>query len=334
MKKILFHQEPCIKPYPITAGMLSIMGQYDKYMLWYFENATNFFSKKNDGYTDFFTEPLRKNPFLEWQGLSRNTIQKYNIDILDLIKNAIEDECYIFISLDHFHLPCSKAYQKYSFMHDVMIHGYDEVQEKLYVGDFFQHSYTFETITFEKFLLSFQSQNYSEKYEIPCQSFVYLIKTTDVPSYRLNIKKVSSRLKDYLNSSNDVGEFFHIDYIENKDIYLFGISCYNNFIRCLTEKVPHQYSLDLRQYYMIYSHKFILKMMLEYLKDEGYGNLLLAQANQVLNQSKVLLNKAIKYNLTHHKNLSDQIMNELTHLKACDSHLILNIVMFLEDNLA
>lgn len=64
MKKTLYITEPFFKPYPITAGVLSILGKYNNSMLWYFENATNYFSCTDSGYTDF-SEPLRKNPFLE-----------------------------------------------------------------------------------------------------------------------------------------------------------------------------------------------------------------------------------------------------------------------------
>lgn len=193
-------------------------------------------------------------------------------------------------------------------MHDTLIYGYDDNACQFNIADFFNRKYTYEKASFSEIEDAYRFAVYDDKFDIPCQRNIYFIKTRSVDSYRFNLKKVICRLIDYRDSTNNYDEFFHIDYVENPDKYVFGLRVYDNFVNQLLKGESY---CDRRQFYMIFSHKYVIKLLLEYLKDYIQNSTLFSDIENLLYESKLLISLGLKFNLTHKEDIRMQIIKRL-----------------------
>lgn len=72
---------------------------------------------------------------------------------VDLIKLCINNNSYIYLVLN-----LSNILNQPHFYHDLLIYGYDDINQEIYLADFvFQMKYSFETISYIQFINAYLS---------------------------------------------------------------------------------------------------------------------------------------------------------------------------------
>lgn len=105
----------------------------------------------------------------------------------------------------------------------------------------------------------------------------------------------------------------------DKDNLDFGMQIYTTLLNYAKETLEHKVMLDIRPFHLLYDHKKIMTLRLKYL----YDNRHLIKLNQehideftaIELQAKILVNVAIKYNLTKDTSISESLQTLITNIE-------------------
>jgi hypothetical protein len=107
---------------------VSIILARDCFKPWYYQNYTNIFSyvlgESFNDYAFFDFLPPGYWDVLHQSYLPNNLI-KEQTNIVDFITKMIDENWYVSIDLDEYYLPIKPSYQKYRYIHPMMIYGYN-----------------------------------------------------------------------------------------------------------------------------------------------------------------------------------------------------------------
>lgn len=179
------------------------------------------------------------------------SVEKYNSEIvLNMIKQKIDDDKYVFSILNEFYIPKSYFYKKLNMFHSELLYGYDDDLKELYGFVYDKNpKYTAITIRYEDFKEAYNNTDETVKYLT-----IYSLKENI--NFKYNFKLNKKLLFNYINSqSNNMNSY--------KSHSMFGISIYD-FILDELNKYPKQ-RIDPRNFAALYEHKTImLKRIKEY----------------------------------------------------------------------
>lgn len=340
MKKELYMKYPPITSYPTHANLLACLSQHENYLVWYFENymnifTNNLFDKIIDNYVDFFAPiPWKSNPFILSQNLSRELFDVMETDIIKFLINAIDQGNYIFLYLNRFYLSASHSYQKIDDVHDVFIYGYDKGKKLFNIADFFlDNKYVFATASFDEIARAYHEYNDDWKdgdVDIRNVEGIILIKPLPFAAYSYTVNDTIQGLKDYLGGTTNSGRYIHgfkLD-CEYDDFYevknCLGLNIYS-FLMEYLKTVDASYSyVDIRGFYMIYEHKILLNLYLDYLENKWSLDVsrLKDMLTPVLQKTKLLYTKVLKFSLT--KNLD---FDDIFHKLPLSDKMMLNLLV-------
>lgn len=238
--------------------------------------------------------------YLEWMRNNQTTagFTKFT----DYIEYQISHDHYIEACLDRYYLSCSGEYQKIHNIHTTFIYGFDQESKEIYISDFYQKKkYDRYVVSYDEINRSIEGINY----------IINLYMLEDVNNYKTNFKLMNRFLKDYINCQDSFGMFDYSNCMFNKDI-LYGLDYYDYLINheLLNQKI------DLRYYHVLYDHKTIMKIRLDYLSnlnlvDKDEITNLIDLNNNILESTKLLEMLALKYEYSK----SDKVLNKL--IKSC-----------------
>ncbi len=349
MKKILYMQYPPITSYPTHANLLACLSQYEDYLEWFFENYMNIYTNTHpdyiDGsYVDFFAPiPWRSNPHLHSQRLSRELFDVMKTGLVDFFINAIDQGNYIFLYLNRFYLSASYTYQKNNDVHDVFIYGYDKDSKLFNIADFFAYSkYTLATASFDEITSAYKGYNDDWKeseFDLRNVDGIVLIKPLLSAAYSYKVTNTLQGLKDYLGGTTTSGCYsfgYRIDceYDEFHSLKnSFGVNIYHYLEKYLISLGTCDQYIDYRGFYVIYEHKKLLKLYLEYLESKWLLDVseLKNLLKPVLTGTQALYLYFMKKTLSNDQNYADAIQ-KVNAIQQDDIKFISGLIDFLEKN--
>lgn len=359
MKKVLTTIYPPINSFPHQGAIFSMLFAREECKPWLFSNFIQIFSLKNlnlqgvrKGTLDFFNNQygdwkqfeFKANPWIRFNSIPEYFIEDYNINIIDFIKKNLDQEKYLYLSIDRFFIPI----YKYSFMknhsdHEIFVFGYDDETQCLYVGDNGEGKYVQSTVDYESFTKSFHSMiamfrsneelyYYSEKSiyileiiknaEVNLKSKVFVEETYN----NLNIHKIVNDLKEYLLLDN-FGDSY-----KNSDYYVFGIDCYNElqqFLVCSDEYIK----IDFRAFYSFLQHKKLMLSRMNYLNNI-YNVYHLSQSyEKIVKKFESIILLILKCNLKKDSSMWEKISNLLNECKTLEVSILKDLIDTLEQEL-
>lgn len=80
---------------------------------------------------------------------------------------------------------------------------------------------------------------------------------------------------------------------------------------------------------MIFSHKYVIKLLLKYLNKYVSNKTLYIDVENLLQKSEQLISLALKFNLTTNVNIRDKIINHIEEIKELDSFFISKLLQML-----
>ena len=138
--------QPAIASFLFHAYPLSILAQEDRYLPWFYSTHIQLFSFPDEE-LKFFTHPFSTRhevrhlyfqtcPLLDVQSIDREILTASPTEFIRWIKNRIEHGYYVQVDVDFYDLPNRPHYQRCHFIHEILISGFDDVQQVFYASGY------------------------------------------------------------------------------------------------------------------------------------------------------------------------------------------------------
>ncbi len=319
--------KPIVSSYYYESYPLSILDAYgDKYLPWIFSNYINLnvnieIEKQQDLFLAFYGPLTYDCPFLKSQKVFWSSFESLGIDIHTYIKNNIEKEYYLYFQVDWYYIPNRTPYNKEHFLHDLMVHGYDNTRQIYYVSGYdIEGTYRESEVTFDAFEQAFKN-NLVDKIEESWADRIFLFQYDDKAEYKFNYELVKLQIKDYLNSENSFekyNRFIDFDYSRERGINVYDIiSKYLSLVKKGDFKLYGFYeSLDQRVFKICYEHKNIMLQRLNYINENIKPvNDILEEYKKVHALTEQCYFMCIKYNITKKIATLDNLTEKVNEIK-------------------
>ncbi len=226
----------------------------------------------------------------------------------DIIVEAIDDGRYLFIYADRFYIPITPQYQKYHFQHEIFVYGYDLENNLVFVADNFRYGkFSFEKCGFSEFEEAFMNMSV----DYPFMSTIRFLMVNENSQCRVNINQIIHGLDSYINSKESID-------IVGPSNMKYGLSIYDYFGKNMKRE---EVILDIRFFHILYEHKLLMEMRLDFLIENGYvdeNEFMVEQAKNLKQKSLILRNMVVKYCISPKKELYNNIYSKLINLKEED----------------
>ena len=211
-----------------------------------------------------------------------NHIRSYTWDetikegIHSIVEDSIRLDCFLNIWADEYNLSCSARFQKYHFVHPIIVYGYDN-EKAVFNTWFFDilKGYRAVEINQEDFENAIENvhQHYLEggRNDETLSKTVMVFKVSDtIPSLPFNLQVFISQLKDYLYSqNNDLLKWYTLSrpqlYDSNNIVY--GMQVYLNLIN-----MARRDELNYKTLHDFVMHKMQLLIRFRYIQDHYETN--------------------------------------------------------------
>jgi hypothetical protein len=319
---------PMITTYSQHAHLLSILTYYECAHPWIFSNYIQLFINKDcrPNWGDFYfpasydTRPSDTCKWLISQKIHRNTVAGKWDSAVHFVIECINSNHYVHTMLNYFYIPVSDRYQKLHLHHDIFVYGYDINKEILYVADFFRNGvYSFKEIAFSDFELAFSTYNLTANPDY-LNEMVYLYKFNGEYryKYKFSFNAVMNSIKNYLSCK--VHEYWDIyNFEDDRQNIHFGMEIYSTLKNYMRNVSKGEDRFGVRPFYLLYDHKRIMTLRLEYLYKQGYiekfGHDNIVRFSKVENQAQNIINLVIKYDLTKKERLIDKVIKRLDDIE-------------------
>lgn len=313
--------EPPMKGYLEYAYPLSILFAQDKcYMSWLFQHYIQVVCK-ND-FSEF------KHADNDWMHLREGALKcnyiclpksifteytDFEKIIIPMFYHMLKDGFYFSGVFNERFIPQMRAYKKYDYDHDYLIFGGDFDAKTFKILGYSNHGlYEAMTITFEQYFNAVLHTKYENV-------IVNFLKINLDNNFCFNSEKTMVLLKDYLHSSDSV-------YGYDGQEFCFGI----NAVRRLCDYIDNlgDHGIDLRFFYFLWEHKKLMLSRIEFLMNKG---LISSNVNKcekyyhIINQTKVLLNLCIKYNISNSKEILQRIKAHICEVADKEEQLLIEL---------
>lgn len=251
--------------------------------------------------------------------IAKKEISRISIHcIIEYIRSLIDDCLYVLLNIDMFYIDewWDKKQEKDHFFHQICIFGYNDIDQSFQVADFFQNHYKIISIKYKAFEAAYLQYNYYNNLDEDYHgNKIFCLKYRFV-SYDLDINHIKDSIYDFLESTdNSIKNYLNGLYFENKIIY--GNSCFNYLKVYICEFLSKSRRLDIRVFHLLYLFNKIMMDRFEFLIDNGLisnNTCILRDIDTLVQQSKIIVNCAMKYNLNRSFLTGSRILNRFNFL--------------------
>lgn len=262
---------------------------------------------------------LLKNPWIEQDPVKWNVLKKY-VNILDFVKDLIDNQYYIELHLDEFYIEKRQAYQKYHNPHGNMIYGYDQDEKKLYLLGYDENRVFYKsTVSYKAFVQAFENvpeevlDMFTMKRLFPCIE------------YKMQKDVVKKYLQEYLDGTDSS---YRDDLLSNQLGRLYGVNIYT----ALTNNVDKLD--DYRNIFLLVEHKKIMKDRVAFmnrigmLTNEQYEKLDI-KATEILKLFVKMKNMTLKYCFKSTEKMKEKLLAHYNEAKEMDIAFVKEFISYL-----
>jgi hypothetical protein len=323
---------PVFTSYPRHANLVSMLSEHKSFHHWLFMNHIQFHSEYNkEAFYVGFYEPIPRviYPLADTQKIRKDVIEKNGIDVVTFLKNAIDDDYYIYMCVDTFYISEYPLYNKSHFTHDMFVFGYDDSKSCFHIADFlFEGRYYDTEIPYEQLKVAFHSEyDFTNDF-----NGIQLLKAKEDVDYPFDINWIIMMLEDYANGFDTSKRFQSLGdpYVER--VYGFGI--YEEIIGFMRKTTNH-YSV-IRALHVLSDHKKLMRMRIEYLMEHQYlgDPELLEESRQIEKMAVVIRNSFIRYSVHPIAEKLQQIIEQIRQLQQREKPFIHQLIESLKNNLS
>jgi hypothetical protein len=303
-------KQPILASYPFHAHLHTILSSVEESLPWIYSNyiqlVTYDIYNTSRPWFDYYILDM-PNSFNYCPWLKRDSII-YNDSLFLFGKNIseftielIRSDYYVIIGLDDFYIHSHPSYNKKHFLHEYLFSGYDLNNSTfIFSGNLENYKYTSSKMNFSTLEQAFNGNNRGVLDE-PAIIRIRLIKIDKKDNdFVFQLPIVINLLEDYL-LSKDTSERYK--YLETSNLFkgkYYGLQTYGCLIEYLQSLRKDDY-LDIRPFYIIWEHKKLMLKRIQFLYSQKYlhgTNEIYDQYCNVVKSSNILLNLALKYNIS------------------------------------
>lgn len=342
-KKLRINTNPLIRVYQYNAYVNEILTIDNECLPWLVNNYIQLVFYKDyigEKFTfDFFTGNVFGGiPLIEYKTFEEKDILiKSESSTHEFVRECIDNGFYIYTFLNEFYVPNRQAYNKFDYVHDILIYGYD-IDDKKYnvIGYNDNMQYKESEIHFNMFYRAFCNEEHC----------VILYKKAENKEYKFNIVTAYEMLNDYvdsidssikLNIYHDLNAVSkcHKDYLGDRlgCNQLYGLAIYDGIILLCKHSVNNRDEVDIRTFYGNYEHKLCMLLRLAYLEDDKYlgaSNNIKILYTSIAEEAKLITNLILKYNTTRDINILVRVIAKLDSLKVNEEKAVRELIHELE----
>ena len=302
MKKILPCAIPPITSYPLIANMMSVLWLHKEETLpWIADRFIQLIGRKKNSwlataagtfyeYETGYNRPMFLScPYLYCSRIDRKLLNYQKFSFVNFIKFCIDNNSYLHGGLNQYHFSDSPTYHSEHYTHPTFIYGYDDLEKKIYIRDFFKDKYRDSYSLYDEAELSFLDVEYDALQEF--LKYITIFSYRNV-FYNVNISKIVRDYTEYLNAT-DTRSIYSDDYVYKSAETLYGLAYYD----LLDFNFSNLRKIDLRAFHVLVDHKVIQDVRIKYLIESNHlnnGDLIIDMNNNLHNQCLFLRNLAIK----------------------------------------
>ena len=332
MKKVLNLVMPPVKTYQFLAYPLSIILSHEEAWPWFYSNFIQLYSINRMEITMHSHGDFESYPWLAVKELDQDRFSS-DEELLRLIIRSLNNEEYVYLFVDELFVENTTPYQKYSFIHDILINGYDFDEKVVYVSGFSKNrSYSFFSVSFNSIAKASISSTTKKLHNrlITLKYRKYRYENYTYLSYNFDIHNIIEQLEDFLNNRNSSQR---LRMLRTPNHYMHGLQVYQ-VLRKQVEIAFNTNSIDIRPFHCIYEHKTIMMNRLDFLanKLEVQLNNFSTWANQLQKQATILRNLALKYHMAQKKELLPSIAPKINELETADHLFVSHLLQFLKSH--
>ncbi|EFM12497.1 hypothetical protein PaecuDRAFT_0008 [Paenibacillus curdlanolyticus YK9] len=326
------------------ALMLSIITKMDNHEPWLYSNFANLQCNK-EGYQGNLNNDLRfcksDNPayytsIIDLEIVKAPTFQKLNCSLLDVLRQAIAANKYVYMFANKYYIPSTPFYQESSMTQDLLVYGVDEDNELFYILCYDKNKLLSSIpVSFENMELAIQHSHYEfwnetmSFIQCPDESFAFRARSNEV-----DIRQLLNDLVDYMESTcrSEV-----VRQTINAELYDFGISTYDTFKRWIADEYVRYKDFDpLIGLTTIWEHKKLMHARVRYLHHLQLIDMpssLLEEFEQLEIKALGLRNLAIK--MKYHNRLDfEQFYAKMDEVRDAEVAILPELIHRLEMKLA
>lgn len=341
MQKILPVEYPPITSYPMIATLFSILWPHkDQVFPWIYDHFIQLVAIRNNALkraimnTFYEAVPVQRAhtattcPYIKMETLDRRTLFLQRVDFTKYVEHTLEHQQYMIPCLNHFHLNCHKGYQKTQHMHTVFIYGYDRSKEIIYIADFFDEGkYVEKTITYNELNKSYFEHCIAE--DDPVWMNDILIYKYEPYDYAFNHELLRQSVNDYINGCDSFNKYKY-DFLYRNSSCNYGIDVYD----VLIESVWFD-KIDPRAFYVLYDHKKLMTMRIEYLHITGLLNKnifteMIKESQKIEQETQILLNLVLKNRIKRRPDIALTIIESCKRIREKDYEFMVKLLSVLE----
>lgn len=259
---------PIITSLPAFANTTAILStREDVFLPWFCHNHVQLVAWESpEIYTQFYTPVFREYYRLfVLHHYDKKVLVKWCDDIVQFIIDAIDEENYVYLSIDTYYISAYKNFGKKHAPHDMLIYGYNQKKKMFYIADFFNSTYSFSEGTFKSINDAFLSP-YSDGEWF---KGVQLLKFNEQKSeFKFDLNYLIKQLNEYLNETKSSICYKLIEE-PGKDSDAWGIGVYRLLIKHINENKEFVFSL-IRSLHLLCDHKEVILRSLEFLDSQKY----------------------------------------------------------------
>lgn len=329
---------PLIYGYLCNAYPLAIALQHKSSEAWFFSNYIQLVCSGNFPEGKFFTfynsyfewdRLFLSCPFIQYQKIHHSLIETSGEGFTDFICNAIDNNGYIYVYVDEYYISDKQAYHKYSLPHEMLIIGYNNHKKTAIVlGYNSKRNFGTHEVGFKELILAFQRCDKSNR----IREYIYTLEFDHEFHYPFDVKLVIQSLKEYRHSVNSSQHYRALS--PPNDWWIYGMSIYEPISQYLKHNIGElQNIIDNRIFHTIWEHKNMMVQRIKYMihqKHVDHADDILKAYTFILNQSVIVKNLVLKYNLTKNKRALSSIINHFNVIKASEEIALNQFITMLE----
>lgn len=232
--------------------------------------------------------------------INKDYFDLFNMDLLHILRTAIENNCYIYGSYNEKYIPNKWAFNNEDYMHDFLIIGCDD--DKFisvgYVADGRFKKYEIPNVNLINSLLG------STEIRIDLYLFSYEIGAVPVP----NAKRMINDLKKYISTVN---------YLDNPtpEVNSYGIATNIRLKQFFIDEVNKgEIYIDKRYSQALYEHKWVLAQLVDLFLDDENKKEYQERTNKNLERAKLVHMLGLKMGYTGNADIINRVTKLLDQI--------------------
>ncbi|WDQ32380.1 hypothetical protein PTQ21_29050 [Paenibacillus marchantiae] len=259
---------PMITSLPAFANMTAILCTHeDVFFPWLCHNHVQLVAWETpEVYIQFYTPVFREHYRLfVLHHYHKNVLVKWCDNITQFIIDAIDEENYVYLSIDQYYIAAYDNFRRVHTPHDMLIYGYNKENQMFYVADFFNSKYSFSKASFNSVNGAFLSPHSEGEWFKGVQLLQFNERKNE---FKFDLAYLIKQLHEYLHEKKSSNDYKLIEE-PGKDTDAWGIGVYRFLRKHITENALFEFSL-IRSLHLLFDHKEVMLRSLVFLDEKKY----------------------------------------------------------------